>query len=166
MYFYIFKHRIKKGNSQGHFDKFCYGFVTMSLAEKEALSVMNKITEDNPTWKLKIKEDGHGDNQKPEKYNRQNNFQQPQQNYQQNMYQMPPPQMQMPQMQQIQPPMISMPPQHQVMPSHQPQQTYTPRTPSYNSFNATQQPQNDKGQIYGVKKNRIMVRELWLGGIP
>jgi hypothetical protein len=37
--------------------------------------------------------------------------------------------------------------------------------PTYNNF-PQQQPQNDKGEIYGEKKNRIMVRELWLGGIP
>lgn len=37
MYFIGLFSSIKKGNAQGHFEKFCYGFVTMNLPEKEAL---------------------------------------------------------------------------------------------------------------------------------
>ena len=29
-----------------------------------------------------------------------------------------------------------------------------------------QQSQNENGEIFGEKKNKIMVRQLWLGGIP
>lgn len=36
--------RIKKGNAQGHFDKFCYGFVTMNLSEKDSNDVIAKIS--------------------------------------------------------------------------------------------------------------------------
>jgi hypothetical protein len=55
MYFFIFLFRIKKGNAQGHFDKFCYGFVTMNLPEKEALEIINKISNEYPNWRLKVK---------------------------------------------------------------------------------------------------------------
>lgn len=109
----------------------------MNLPEKEAVEVMNRITEDNPTWKLKIKEDGPSDHPKPEKFNRPSNYQQQQQpSYQPNLYHMPPQQMQPP-------PMMNIPPPHQVIPSL-PQQSYNRMSPSYNSY-TPQQPQNDKG---------------------
>ena len=33
-------------------------------------------------------------------------------------------------------------------------------------YGQNQQYQNDKGEIRGEKLNKIIVRELWLGGIP
>lgn len=56
--------RIKKGNAQGHFDKFCYGFVTMNLPEPQALEVIARIGDEHPNWRLKIKEDGPSDQQR------------------------------------------------------------------------------------------------------
>lgn len=50
---------------------------------------------------------------------------------------------------QMQPTMLTMAPTHQTMQSHQPQQTYN-RMPTYNNYPSVhQQPQNDKGEIYG-----------------
>lgn len=89
------------------------------------------------------------------------------------MYHQIPQQIPPPQMMQMQPPMISHHHQHQqhqqhqsIQPQihqnfqpithHQPQYSQ-PRAPNQN-FNNSQQPQNDKGEIYGEKRNRIMVR--------
>lgn len=60
-----------------------------------------------------------------------------------------------------------LPPQHMASRSQQPHFNPNMRQ-NYNQpyQNNQQQFQNDKGEIFGEKKNRIMVRELWLGGIP
>ena len=49
--------RVKKGNAQGQFDKFCYGFVSIACDELQSNEVIAKINQDCPTWKMKIKDD-------------------------------------------------------------------------------------------------------------
>lgn len=100
--------------------------------------------------------------------------------------QMQPPIMQMPPPHQPHQPHHQMhPPHHQQHQQHQPHQQhqghqqhqqphhqYQQHPPQrYNQnphmgYAHQQEPQNDKGLIFGEKRYKIMVRELWLGGIP
>ena len=128
-------HRIKKGNAQGQFDKFCYGFVTIASDEHKSNEIIAKISTEYPNWRMKIKDDNET---RPDKYSNSGHHQP--RNYQQN-YQ---PQSMMP----------------------MPQQPMRPNYPNYNPNYVSNQNQNDKGEIFGEKTQRIMVRELWLGGIP
>lgn len=127
MYYFYYTFSIKKGNAQGQFDKFCYGFVTIACDETESLQAINKINTDYPSWKMKIKDDNE-----PRQDKSQKQFPNQYSNYSNHYQQSPMPNMH----------------SHQVRPSYQ----------NYNQNYMANQSQNDKGEVYGEKNNRIMVR--------
>jgi hypothetical protein len=130
---------MKGDSARGRFDLFCYAFVTMKGNEAFGFDIIHQLQERYPNWKMNIKYDN--DRMKMQRGLR--NYQNPNMPYaeqQPNPYQPYPPQMQ-----------------------RQPFNYYYP--PQNNQFNSNLQP-NAAEKIVGQKPCNVLVRELWLGGIP
>lgn len=121
---------IKGDNTRGRFDMFCYAFATMKGNEQFGHSVIRKLQESYPNWKMNVKFD--------DKRKFQNN-------------------------RPYQPPQYP-PAQHPFPPfNHHPMhRQFNPYPP--NSNHPSESLPSEK--ILGEKPCNILVRELWLGGIP
>ena len=125
--------------------------------------VIKKVAEVQPDWKINIKVDNDRFKymQQAQQQTRQNPYQQPGQHQRMNFDQ----KQQQPYYSQ-QNPGQSQPPQQQTYQAPGQQMVPPPTQPFYSHHNQYQQNVSEPEKIVGEKHQRILVREIWLGGIP
>lgn len=167
--------RIVKGNAQGDFTRTCYAFLDIKGSESFTADVIRKVQQRYPSWKINLRSEydrgpkprneypprndfqpRHSNNDYPPRSSNyqpreSSDYRQPPPPQENNYYRQPPPQHHSP------PPQ---PTSSRYQPDASPPPSFVP--PNFNNRLLADYSGGEKGK----KTHKILVRELWIGGIP